>query len=284
MRIFSNFKKIMDMLTILVPIDFSATSKNAAKFATDMAGRQPGSRLIFFHLFDPIAAGSDGTPLDIDINTRKEVVLMGMQNLAREVGAPADTSLVAESGVFLIDNLASFVQQEGVDFVVMGLTGASALDHILMGSNALRMANEAVSPVLVVPPDASFKGLQTVVFTTDMKDVRISTPINQLKAFLSLQHPTLHVLHVGASNYEKDPAYTKEKADLQEMLAGFNPQFHFIHESDFVEAADAFARTHAVDCIITVPRHHSFIESIFVPHYTRRLAYHTHIPLLAIHE
>ncbi|WP_169749168.1 universal stress protein [Flavihumibacter petaseus] len=273
------------MYNFLVPIDFSHTAKNAAKFAIDMARDLNDVQVTLYHLLDPIAAGSDGTPLDIDLDDRIKVAEVALSNLATELGAPANTRTIAADGVFLIDDLAEFVQQEGIDMVFIGLTGASGIEHLLMGSNAIRMANEAVAPVMIIPPDAQYRGLKAVVFATDMKDVRISTPINQLKAFLRISKPALLVMHVDKNaQYAESASYLKEKADLEEMLDGFQPIFHFIPQDDFVEAADQFATAHQVDCVITVPRNHSFLEGLFAPHYTRKLAYHTHIPLLAIHE
>lgn len=273
------------MTNILVPIDFSATSKNAALFAVSMAKEIGASTLTFFHLFEPIAAGTDGSPLDIDQDTRRKVAEMGLQNLANDLSAPSTTRILAEPGAFLIDNLAQFTQTEEIDIVVMGITGASQLDHILMGSNALKMANEAVAPVLIIPPDAHYKGLNNIVFATDMQEVRISTPINQIKAFLSISNANLQVVHVDTDHQvTENQEYRKGKASLEEMLQPFSASFHFIREDDFLEGLDQFTTQHPVDCIITVPRSHSFLANLFVPHHTRKLAYHTHIPLLAIHD
>jgi nucleotide-binding universal stress UspA family protein len=68
------------------------------------------------------------------------------------------------------------------------------------------------------------------------------------------------------------------------MLAGYNPEFSFIRMYGFVESINLFAEDNQADLIITVPRRHSFLSSLFKTSHTRKLAYHSHIPILAVHE
>ena len=48
-------------------------------------------------------------------------------------------------------------------------------------------------------------------------------------------------------------------------------------------AISTFSEGHNIDAIITVPRKHSFLESLFKSSHTKKLAYHSHVPILAIH-
>jgi nucleotide-binding universal stress UspA family protein len=273
------------MKTIIVPIDFSETSRNAASFAIAMAADIPDAKVSFYHVFNKVAAGDDGTPLQNNMDARRNVVDLALSNLAKELAPNTNIGIVAEEGSSLTDNLSRYVRHNGAHLVVMGLTGATRLVQMLMGSNALNMALEAVCPVLIVPSDAKFTGIKNVLFATTMKDVKISTPIKQLRTLLSFFKANLHIVNVDSEHYvELTAEYKKERADLLEMLKDFNPEFYFIRILDFVDAINTFAADKKIDLIITLPRKHSFLSALFSLSSTKKLLYHTHIPLAAIRE
>jgi nucleotide-binding universal stress UspA family protein len=273
------------MITLLVPIDFSETSRNAARYAITLAADLQASRLVFYHAFTRLAAGSDGTPLQNNLEGRRKVVEMALGNLVHEISPSLNAEYVAEEGDSLTDNLVRFVRHQGADLIVMGLTGATRLEQLLMGSNALNMAHEAVCPVLIVPPDANYAGIKNVLFATNMKDVKVTTPVKQLKSLLSFFNADLHIVNVDSEHYvELTEEYKAERADLDEMLEEFPHEFYFIRIGDFVDAINTFAETKKIDLIITIPRKHSFLSALFSSSSTKKLLYHTHVPLVAIRE
>ncbi len=83
----------------------------------------------------------------------------------------------------------------------MGITGATRLEQIFMGSNALNMARQGVCPVIIVPPNAKFKKIENVLLASDFKDVRSTTPVAQIKKVLDIFKPNLHIVNVDAEHY-----------------------------------------------------------------------------------
>lgn len=273
------------MKTWLLPIDFSETSKNAARYAVKLANETPDVKLVLYHVFGKIAAGTDGTPLDLSTNTRKDVAELALGNLINELAHSSPIEIVAEEGDSLTENLARYVRHNGADLVVMGLTGASRIEQLLMGTNALNMAHSAVCPVLIVPPEATYSSVKNILFATDMKNVRQTTPVKALRSVLSNFNAKLHVVNVDADHYvELTESYKSERANMVDLLNGFDPEFYFVRINDFLDAIQTFVEDKKIDVIITVPRKHSFLSSLFNPSHTRKLLYHTHVPLVAIHE
>jgi nucleotide-binding universal stress UspA family protein len=273
------------MKTWLLPIDFSETSKNAARYAVALANETPDVKLVLYHVFGKIAAGSDGTPLDLSNTTRKDIAEIAMNNLISELAHSSPIEVVAEEGESLTENLARYVRHNGADLVVMGLTGASRIEQLLMGTNALNMAHAAVCPVLIVPPQASYSPVKNILFATDMKNVKQTTPVKALRSVLSVFNAKLHVVNVDADHYvELTEEYKQERAHMDALLDGFNPDYFFVRFNDFLDAVQTFVEDKKIDIIITVPRKHSFLSSLFKPSHTRKLLYHTHVPLIAVHE
>jgi hypothetical protein len=76
--------------------------------------------------------------------------------------------------------------------------------------------------------------------------------------------------------------YKREKAKLETLLQGYNPEFYFIRLFDFIDAANQFVADKEIDMILTFPRKHSFLSNVFKTTYTKKLAYHSHVPIVAI--
>jgi nucleotide-binding universal stress UspA family protein len=194
-------------------------------------------------------------------------------------------SLVAEFDNSFIDALEKFARHNNVDLIVMGITGSTKLEQILMGSNTLKIVERRTCPVMIVPPLAQFKGIQDVMITSDFKDVEKTIPVEPLKRLLDLFKANLHVVNVDAEHYvELTDEYKEQRGKLESILADYHPQFYFIRLFDFVDAVNQFVEDKEIDVIVTIPREHSFLSKMFRTSYTKKLAYHSHVPIIAIHE
>ena len=138
---------------------------------------------------------------------------------------------------------------------------------------------------MIIPPDAVYKGVTHVAFATDFKNVELSTPSQLIGSVLQLFDPKIHIVHVTK---EKDILLSeemqKEKEKLAQMFEHFRNEFFFITRNDFYEALDSFITEHNIDVLITVPKHQSNSSSLFKSTHTKRLSYHSHIPILAAHQ
>ena len=274
------------MRKYIIPIDFSDTSKNAARFAVQMASEIPGCELVLFHSFDQVVAGSDGTPMADDPQARTTISLAALENVKDEVSGNSDIVIrcIASEGSFR-DTLDKLIAEENADMVVMGINGATRLEQVMIGSSTLGTIHHTLCPVMIIPTDAVYKKIKTVVYACDMKDVKHTTPLKNLRKMLKTFQPKLYIANVDTEHYvEITEEYQKEKATMNELLQGFEPEYAFIRLFDFADAINQFALDRNADLIITVPRKHSFLSSLFTTSHTKKLAYHSHLPVLAIHE
>lgn len=275
------------MKKFLVPTDFSETSKNAARYAVELAQDDPETTIILYNLYDKIAAGSDGTPLTETDDDRKKVLHSALANLEIELHEISTVRIqyVAEEGTSLVECVERYVRYNAIDVVIMGITGATRLEQIFMGSNALNMARQGVCPVIIVPPDAVFRKIKNVLLASDFKNVKNTTPVAQIKSILEIFKPNLHIVNVDSEHYvELTDDYRSERAWLEKTFEDYKPEFYFIRMYDFFEAISNFTADHHIDMIITVPRKHSFIAGLYKTSHTKKLAYHSHVPVVAIHE
>jgi nucleotide-binding universal stress UspA family protein len=274
------------MKKLIVPTDFSDTSKNAAMFAAKMANDIYGCSIMLYNAYDSIFTSQEGTSVFSDTDSRKRIAESALSNLKYEMEqvSSAPISILAEEGQ-LITNLEKLCHHQKIELIIMGITGATRLDQILMGSNTLNIIEQDICPVMIIPPDAQYKKIKTAIFASDFKDVEATTPIHTLRKLLDLFKPVLHVVNVDTEHFvELTEEYKTEKAKLNKMLSGFNPEYSFIRMYDFVDSINLFAKDRNADLIITVPKKHGFLSGLFKTSHTRKLAYHSHIPILTVQE
>ncbi len=275
------------MKKFLVPTDFSETSKNAARYAVQATSHIPGAVVILYHVFDKISGGSDGSPLNNTDNDKQIVLNAALENLKDELNglSPVTLEYAAEEGGSLVEKMKRYVRHNAIDMIIMGITGATPLEQIFMGSNSLNMVREAVCPVMIVPPNARYKQINNVLFASDFKNVESTTPKAQLKAVLDVFKPDLHIVNVDDEHYvELTEEFKIERNKLENMFLAYNPQFYFIRFYDFLDAISSFTADKNIDIILTVPRKHSFLANLFKTSHTKKLAYHSHVPIVAVHE
>jgi nucleotide-binding universal stress UspA family protein len=275
------------MNQFIVPVDFSETSKNAARFAASLTMKVNQAQLILYHVYGRIEAGSDGTPLGGDKEARKRIAELALQSVRNELSSLTDAkiTIVAEESDHFVRALEHYVRGHHIQLIIMGITGTNRLGQILMGSNTLEVVRRKIAPVIIVPPEAQFKGASNIMLISDFKDVENTMPLVPITKVLALFHPNLHVVNIDDTHYiELTSEYKVQKDKLNQKLKAFHPEFSFLRMFDFVDSINQFVEDHDIDLILMVPRDHSFFSTIFKQSHTAKLAYHSHVPIISVHD
>ena len=271
------------MKTFLVPIDFSAISENAAEYAVALTKDIPGVEIILYHVYSSI---SFATLTEKEEGSRKMVTDAELTTLKNKLKYSDNQTITidSEEGSF-IDSIEKYVLSNHIDMVVMGITGSSRIKQVFMGTNTLNVVRHINTPVLIIPPSAKFTGIKNVLFVSDFKDVARTTPFASLKKVLDFFKPKLKILNVDSEHYiELTDEFKIERDEMQEKLNSYDPEFAFLRTYDFLDGINRFADAKEIDAIITVPQKHGFISQLFKTSHTKKLAYHSHIPTIAISQ
>jgi len=260
------------MINIIIPLDFSETSFNAAHYAANMYKGRADVALILYHFY---IHGED-------TETAQEYLTSLKEELSRQ-GCVIETEL--ESGERFIDSLAAFAHVKRAYMVVMGLTGRTPMAQRFSGSNTLLMSEKEVCPVLIIPEGAVFNGISNALITSELKFVEETPCLLTVKRVLEYFKPALHILNVDSKHYiELTEEYKAEKDKMEALMAEFNPEFYFMDLYDFHESVDAFATDNDIDLIIIAPKYHDFFGKLFKTLHTKKLIYQSKVPVLAVHE
>ncbi len=260
------------MINIIIPLDFSQTSFNAAHYAANMYQGRADVTLILYHYY------THGE----DTETAKEYLDSLQEELSRK-GCLVETEL--ESGEKFIDSLAAFAHVKRAYMVVMGLTGRTPMAQRFSGSNTLLMSEKEICPVLIIPENVTFNGFKNALITSELKYVEETPCLLTVKRVLEYFKPALHILNVDPKHYlELTEEYKESKDKMEELMKEFDPAFYFMDLYDFHESVDTFATDNDIDLIIIAPKYHDFFGKLFKTLHTKKLIYHTKVPVLAVHE
>lgn len=272
--------KNLKMKKIIVPIDFSDTSINAAKYAIEMAKNIEGASITLYHVYSSI---NFSTLTSKDSSSRQIISESELKALKDKISNGFDSiSCVAEPGSF-VETLASYALGNHTELVVMGITGSSKITQVFMGTNTLNVIRNISCPVMIIPPDAKYNGLKKIVLTSDFQDVARTTPFTVIRSIMDTFKSHLDILNVDSEHFvELTDEYKIEREAMDDKLGEYNPDFSFLRSYDFVEGISSFVENRNIDVIITVPRKHTFFNQLFVSSHTKKLAYHSNVPIIAI--
>jgi nucleotide-binding universal stress UspA family protein len=147
----------MNWKRILVPHDFSASANHALASARDEA-KAHGAAIVILHVVDlpshfkpdtVIVPDSTGGPINIQAYAISQAE-SGLADLAARLakeGAAATTFVRVGNAV---EEITRFVDEQGIDLVIMGTHGRSGLAHLLIGSVTERVVRTCKVPVLTI--------------------------------------------------------------------------------------------------------------------------------------
>ncbi|MEM7550553.1 MAG: universal stress protein [Bacteroidota bacterium] len=269
---------------ILVPVDFSECSKNALEVAGSLV-RKLGSSLVVFHAYHvPVPAQQYGSaPLHYDIGDLYAEESDKLKIFVRNTKGLHDIPIEKHvSPSFAHDGILSKVENEDVDLIVMGTTGASGLKDVFIGSITYGIIRESKVPVLSIPPNTTLEsGIERVAFGVDCKTIENEACLKPIIALAEAFDADTHIIHVS----DKRSLNINQSCvvrDLNAKMLKLHPSFHFEVNSSVEEGLENYVDKNNIDILVLLPRHHNMITRILQKGNTRKVASKGEIPMLTL--
>lgn len=265
-------------MNILLPTDFSENADKATEIAFRLA-KQTEGKVTILHAYDlPYSDRSMTTSL---LEVMKENAESNMEEFEKEVkasfGDNYDTQVRLGNPIRLIHEVSD---QDNIDMVIMGTKGASGLEEILIGSNAASVIQNTNKPVLVIPPKAELNAIQKIVFASDLDPNVKSQPLQRLRAFALANKAKIDIVHVQGEKAPVDGSRDFYRSELD----GVDIEFTILRNENVEKAITDEAVKEKADIVAAITRRYGFFEGLFHRSMTSRLAYHSTLPLLVLHE
>lgn len=287
---------------ILVPVDFSAPSQNAARFALLLASKY-GSEIKLLHVFNSpmvdMIPFTDAASIQIDIDisynvlrkNAKENLLKFYEHL-REFADKIGLTHI-KIGYSLVEGYAAYgiieiSRRYKPGIIVMGTKGEGFRSTELVGSVAAEVSDETRLPLLVIPEAAVLKGVdevKNVLYTTNFDDSDFIA-IRKLISITSNFNVNIFCIHVS-----DDPESHVIKAKMNNLKEYFNEvnpkvsvECSVIKEKDIVKAYKNFISEKTINLVALTVHKRNLIYKLINPSVTKKMLYQSDIPVLLFHE
>ncbi|WP_149302750.1 universal stress protein [Pareuzebyella sediminis] len=183
----------------------------------------------------------------------------------------------------LVDITAKVVASESIDLVVMGNSGRSEIEAILMGSNALDIiSNVKKCPVLTVPKEVDFIPPKEIAFVTDFRHAYDAGLLQPLLYMARRFNSKIYVMHINEEEV-LDKYQTMNRSVLMEYLLPFDHTFTWMPRfKNKANSINVFLEELQIDMLSMLNYEHSFLERMTREPVLKRVAFDINIPFLVI--
>lgn len=278
------------MKNILVPTDFSSNANKALDFAVQIA-RQAKAEISLIHACDLIdTIFKDNQPLykehnpTISVNVNENLSLLkksieDTENLAVHIklykGKVTDAILQAS-------------EEQHADLIIMGTLGDAGQKEKIFGSITAGIIGKTNIPVMAVPLLSEWDSLKKIFLAVNNFDDQPDRfkPVFELAKLFNAS------VHLGIFT-DADTAGAIDYLNDERGIIAFEEKLHTRYKNStikhihldghrFEETIEEYIQENGIDMVAMLTHKRTFLESIFNRSMTKKMSYHTRIPLLAI--
>jgi len=71
---------------------------------------------------------------------------------------------------------------------------------------------------------------------------------------------------------------------IDTLFEELHPAYDFIENEDMEQGINNFAEKNNLDLVITIPKKHTLLDGLFRKSATKQLIFHSHVPVMCVHE
>lgn len=276
------------MKKILFPTDFSKNSLNAFVYALHLA-KKTSAEIVTLHVY-PIIAGTYGDYYDFiyenyDINElaqfenyKSEVPKLRMLAEKEQCQSVRVSHILKQGDA--VNDILDIAEKENADMIVMGTTGASGVKEVFLGTVTEKVMNRAKAVVLAIPEKAQYKSVKNILFLAELDKLQ-TTALKQVEQLAEAFNAHIDVLQIKSKHSDKEESLLKKWK--QQFLAS-DISFYILASASIEDTAVDFIQLNKID-IVAMPIHEkNFFERLFLFSLSRQMAFHSLVPVLAIHS
>ncbi|HZK93224.1 MAG TPA: universal stress protein [Prolixibacteraceae bacterium] len=284
---------------ILVPVDFSSYSLNAACYAAQVA-QQKGAEITLIHVyFNPIT-----NPISYDhfysfpanvAETLNEIV-ENADELMKELRAKLNSYMIENEllaiqikteviGGIAEEAILDFAEIGQFDLMVVGIRGKDSSEN-WFGSFMAEIINKSSIPVLAIPGQAIYKKsmFKRLMYATNF-DKSDGTAIRKLIEIAKPLETHITIVHIDETS--ENPFLNFDLSHFKEKFVGnvgpVEMDFDLIVNNNRSRGIENYIIDEKIDVIAITSHKRNIITSLFRPSLTKELLFRLEIPMLIFH-
>lgn len=269
------------MKTILVATDFSKEATNAAVYAANFA-TATGAKIILFHLYHVSIHALNARIYSSSMNELSELAYKQLVKTANQLSEEfsIEVQAVLKEGDF-IKELQDTIVATQTDIVVMGM-GKDSIEQDIFGNTTTDVLQTLKFPVLAVPVNAVYKGLNTILFACDITRGVHKKVIEKVKDIAVKLDATIELFHVTKTIKQLEQQTNDECDDFADGLDGTKYFYKNVASNAIIKAIQDEVNQINADLLIMVPYKYGFWDAMVHRSKTGMMASRSEIPLLSL--
>ena len=277
------------MKTLLIPIDFSNTSANVIRYATDFVKHVPVERIILLKSYYTSMAAqllpsADFVQMDAqEISDERQKIESHVKFIAHKLLKKCSSSTKVESGISdlpLLRAIHEAIDAEQPDLIMIGSDHISGEGRSLIGEQVISISKTSTAPVLIIPAGLRYQNIKQALVPCDFAAIFRMTLLKELRSSQWL-HPKLIVLNVDPAKINSTPS-EENTAALKQMLESYFYRVYYSKDKNVVHGILDFSEQHEVQLIIALPGRYSFFSNLTHKSITNALAVNANQPVLIL--
>ncbi|MCF4102726.1 universal stress protein [Gillisia sp. M10.2A] len=274
------------MKKIVHTTDYSENSIAALKYAYKVS-KILGYDLIVLHIHNHKNETASNLKLDVKeviINENKRLKNFCSLHLKKDFDELQITAAVRK-GTNVPSAIMKFIRDMNIHMLIMGARGAGNLKELLLGNNTTEMLDLSPFPVLTVPADFEFSGIQKILYTTDFEK-KDACNILELTKILAPMDISILLVHIST----EDEAATKQKLEkfqevLEEKIPGNKIQSKLIYSNTVFESLVTFINEYQPEMLVMYNRKRkNNLTGLLHRDFVKRMYANIKTPLLSFKE
>jgi nucleotide-binding universal stress UspA family protein len=278
----------------IIPTDFSPASLNACYFALELAVKFK-ARIKLIHVYaipDPTPVTYENPEILITptVNGIRETAEKNLASFLKKINTYAKTKGLENIPIttHLINGTPEIItlytsEAEKAGLIIMGVSGTEVRSFEPMGKIASRIVEKSVVPVLIIPEEMEFNGIdkiKNILYTTAFDESDFSA-IGKLMTIIQKFDLNVYNLHIG----EHENPWDRIKMDglkeyFNKVYGKANVESDLIFSKNIIKALDEYIVSKNIDLMSVTKHKRNILSKLINPSLTLKILYHTRIPLL----
>lgn len=271
------------MKNILVPIDFSAASQNAARYAVSLAQAFDAMLYVFNAVVPPVLM--DDSILASVMVTQAEIVAENNKLMEQQVETLSKEYSVTIKGLvregYASKMIPELAAEHNIDVIVMGMKGEGKSISIF-GSTTTTVIRKSNYPVFVIPENAGYQPIANITLASDFDAEIAMNRYNVLLALAERFKSKINIINIQKKSASLNVEKAVGKMQTSVVFSHYNHQFYTINENRVEEGINKFIEKNHTDILAMVAHKHPLFDRIFGKVHTQSMSYQTKIPLLVL--
>ena len=277
-------KRKIDINKILIPIDFSETSKMALEHAVNLCGKFQ-AELYLLHVFTPLSA--DVFPM-MDAAAQYSEVKEAAKEQLDKIASDFNEKMGVTVNIEIRDGspskeIVTAAKELDVDMIVMGTHGVSGLEEFFLGSNAYRVVTSSSVPVFTIQKHADKFGYQNIALPLDSTS-HTRDKVSEAAYFAKHYGATIHIAALITEEHEEEKArFNLKVKQVEEYLEneGISYLTSTKHGDNIAKMTMEHAKENDADLIFIMTEQEAS-TGLFVGPYAQQVVNHSQIPVVSV--